>query len=187
MIRTLVPLVLLGLFAAVPWSIPAEAQPRQATCRANGARYVLVGAPGVTALFRGAGNEATMASNLVFQVTTQQRDYLFRFHQSQGYGRVSLEPVAHPGRTPGYSYRPLPQPESAEPLYFNAFTRGLRTVEEPPRIGRPAPDLIFVPDLGSRLWYDAQSLTDLPGAGRDPIPTAMFRRVSCGPGRDPAQ
>lgn len=187
MIRALVPLVLLGLVAAVPWSIPAEAQPRQAACRANGARYVLVGAPGVTALFRGAGNEATMASNLVFQVTTQQRDYLFRFHQSQGYGRVSLEPVAHPGRTPGYSYRPLPQPESAEPLYFNAFTRGLRTVEEPPRIGRPAPDLIFVPDLGSRLWYDAQSLTDLPGAGRDPIPTAMFRRVSCGPGRDPAQ
>ena len=185
MIRTLVPLVLLGLAAAVPGAIPAEAQLRLAACRANGARYVLVGAPGVTALFRGAVDEATVASDLVFQVTTQQRDYLFRFHQSQGYGRVSLEPVAHPGRTPGYRYRPLPQPEGAEPLYFNAFTRGLRAFEEPPRIGRPAPDLIFVPDLGSRLWYDAQSLTDLPGAGRDPIPTAMFRRVACGPGRDP--
>ncbi len=118
-------------------------------------------------------------------VTTPQRDYLFRIHQSQGYGRVSLEPVAHPGRVPGYRYRPLPQPEGTEPLYFNAFTRGLRTIEEPPRVGRPAPDLIFVPDLGSRLWYDPASLTDLPGAERDPIPTAMFRRVACGPGRDP--
>ncbi len=172
----------------MPWLVGgASAQQDTARCRANGARYVLVGAPQVTALFRGAAEEATAASNLVFQVTTPQRDYLFRIHQSQGYGRVSLEPVAHPGRVPGYRYRPLPQPEGTEPLYFNAFTRGLRTIEEPPRVGRPAPDLIFVPDLGSRLWYDPASLTDLPGAQRDPIPTAMFRRVACGPGRDPRE
>ncbi|MDP3547015.1 MAG: hypothetical protein Q8S29_12630 [Phreatobacter sp.] len=179
--------VILGLIAALQGMAAAEAQQRQASCRANGARYVLIGTPQVTALFRGAVDEATAASDLVFQVTTPQRDYLFRFHQSQGYGRISLEPVAHPGRTPGYRYRPLPQPEGTPLLVFNAFTRALRRVEEPPRIGRPAPDLIFVPDLGSRLWYDPASLTDLAGAERDPVPTAMFRRVFCGPGRDPGR
>ena len=188
MIRLSAPLsVVMGFMAVLPATGPVQAGQAEAGCRANGARYVMVGAPQVTALFRGAAEEATAASNLVFQVTTPQRDYLFRIHQSQGYGRVSLEPVAHPGRVPGYRYRPLPQREGTEPLSFNAFTRSLRTIEEPPRTGRPAPDLIFVPDLGSRLWYDPASLTDLTGAQRDPVPTAMFRRVACGPGRDPRE
>ena len=188
MLRVPFPLAsVLGLITALQGIAPAEAQQLQASCRANGARYVLIGAPQVTALFRGAVDEATAASDLVFQVTTRQREYLFRFHQSQGYGRISLEPVAHPGRTPGSRYRPLPQSEGTPLLVFNAFTRDLQAVDDAPRVGRPAPALIFIPDLGARLWYDPQSLTDLAGAERDPVPTAMFRRVACGPGRDPAR
>lgn len=166
---------------AAPFA-PAEAG--GTPCRANGARYVLQGAPEVTALFRGAGTEATAASDLVFQIrTAPDREYLFLIHRAQGFGRMSLQPVSHPGRTEGYRHRPLRQPEGEPPLFFHAFDRRLRTLTDPPREGVEAPRYIFVPDVAQRLWYDPASLTDSPRTERDVVPAGLFRRSHCGSSR----
>ncbi|WP_439574967.1 hypothetical protein [Phreatobacter sp.] len=160
-------------------SAPAEA--RRTQCRANGAHYVLQGAPQVTALFRGASTQSTPSSDLVFQIrTAPDREYLFLIHQAQGFGRMSLEPVSHPGRTEGYRYRSLPQPEGEPPLLLYTFDRRLRTLESPPREGVEAPRFVFVPDVAQRLWYDPASLTDRPGIDREVVPVGLFRRVHCG-------
>lgn len=161
--------------------LPPRAEARGATCRANGAHYALQGAPHVTALFRGAGGQATAASDLVFQIrTAPEREYLFLIHQAQGFGRMSLEPVSHPGRTEGYRYRSLPQPQSEPPLFLYTFDRRLRALANPPREGMEAPRYIFVPDVAQRLWYDPASLTDRPGIARETVPVGLFRRVHCG-------
>lgn len=169
--------LVVALLAAM--AVPADA--RQARCRANGAHYVLQGAPHVTALFRGAGSQATSASDLVFQIrTAPDREYLFLIHQAQGFGRMTLEPVSHPGRTEGYRYRPLPQPDGEPPLFFHTFDLRLATLNDPPNEGEEAPRYIFVPDVAQRLWYDPASLTDRPGIERETVPVGMFRRVHCG-------
>jgi hypothetical protein len=170
--------ILAGLLAV---TLGGSADARQALCRANGADYVLEGAPHVTALFRGAGSQATAASDLVFQIrTAPDREYLFLIHQAQGFGRMTLEPVSHPGRTEGYRYRPLLPPAGEPPLHLYLFDRQLRTLTDPPREGAQAPRYIFVPDVAQRLWYDPASLTDRPGIARETVPLGLFRRVHCG-------
>ncbi|MFN3855637.1 MAG: hypothetical protein ACK4M0_14690 [Phreatobacter sp.] len=170
--------LLAGLLAVI---LGGSAEARQGLCRTNGADYVLEGAPHVTALFRGAGSQATAASDLVFQIrTAPDREYLFLIHQAQGFGRLTLEPVSHPGRTEGYRYRPLPQPDGELPLHLYLFDHRLRALTDPPREGAQAPRFIFVPDVAQRLWYDPASLTDRPGIAREVVPLGLFRRVYCG-------
>lgn len=169
------------LVLALAGSAAGPTEARQVLCRTNGAEYVLQGARHVTALFRGAGSQATGASDLVFQIrTAPDREYLFLIHQAQGFGRMTLEPVSHPGRTEGYRYRPLPQPVGEPPLHLYAFDRRLRALNDPPREGRQAPRYVFVPDVAQRLWYDPASLTDRPGIARETVPGGLFRRVHCG-------
>lgn len=169
------------LAALLAVTLGGSADARQALCRADGAAYVLEGAPHVTALFRGAGTQATAASDLVFQIrTAPDREYLFLIHQAQGFARMTLEPVSHPGRTEGFRYRPLPQPAGEPPLHLYLFDRRLRALTDAPREGAQVPRYIFVPDVAQRLWYDPASLTDRPGIARETVPVGLFRRVHCG-------
>lgn len=170
-----------------------EAAATGATCPAEQAIYTLPSEDGnIRASFIPAKNWPSVVTNLYLKLTTTQRDYWFTFAASNGYGGISLLPVANPYAAEAEDGGPastLPETETPEDeaiesellgrLRFMALGSDLAVAENPPSAGDQAPPYLMMPELGLALWYDPASLTTDKDAGQDFVPRGVFKLTGC--------
>jgi len=145
------------------------------------------------AAFIPASNQASIASDLYYRLTTPQRTYWFTFNVSQGYSGMTLFPVSDPYDAAAATNGPrdlLGPPygdnkDAAEAtdvlasLRFYALDAELNFLIEPPMRGVDAPAYLMTPEIGLTLWYEPTAISEDKAAYRDPMPRGMFRRTAC--------
>jgi hypothetical protein len=140
-------------------------------CTYERAHYQLMGSPGVNASFQKRSHVKQFMGDLYFLVRTSSGRVLwFVPEEGNGYTDISLIPASSPEasqKTPVLAKGP-------DETYFGINT-DLSFRTDFPVSGKPAPEYIFVPELGPHIWY---SWTD--GHQRDAVPRALFKLVDCG-------
>ena len=165
-----------------------------ATCPAERAVYELKWEDeAFRAAFIPARNQASIASDLYYRLTTPQRTYWFKFNVSQGYSGITLLPVTDPYHAEAATNGPrdlLGPPygdnkDAAVATYvlvslrFYALDAELNFLFEPPMRGEDAPAYVMTPEIGLTLWYDPAAISEDKTADRDPMPRGLFRRIAC--------
>ncbi|MGG5810114.1 hypothetical protein [Falsiroseomonas sp. CW058] len=163
--------------------VARAAQPQVEACPAERATYHLNAAADYTADLLHAGPGAGAASDLVFRVTSAatRRQYWFVFAAAQGYGGLSLLPVAAPGPTVAEDglQRLDAGDEPAEPLRVYPMAEDLGVSADAPGSGRPAPRHIFTPTLGLALHYGSVPGTPPATEPREAMPPAVWTLGAC--------
>jgi hypothetical protein len=138
---------------------PAVAAP----CPAAGARYLIEGGEGFELRLERA-KEPMAWSDLDVFVTSPTRKLRFSLTASNGYSfnYAVLEDPATPVAADGEDNRP-----SFHLFPFDAKMNVLNL----PQAKDAAPDFLFMPDLGSHLWYGSEP--------REFVPIAMWRLKDC--------
>jgi hypothetical protein len=158
------------------------AQPRADTCPAERATYRLDAPADWIAELRREGPPASAASDLLLRLHSggSARDYWFRFAAAQGYGGLSLWPVAAPGpETAEDGVRDL-EPEDTLRIDIHPITDTLSVLPDPPRSGMPAPRRLFMPALGHALHYGAlPQQADASPSPREHMPPGFWILLSC--------
>jgi hypothetical protein len=166
--------------AAVRLDATARAlAPRPETCPAERATYRMAAPADFTAELHGGLPGTGFASDLALRVRSPAtgREYWFVFTAAQGYGGLSVLPVARPdARTAEDGLQPLELEEGAAAhLGFHALDAALAVHDDPPRSGRPAPRHLFMPGLGLALHYGM--LPEAPD--REAMPIALWTLAGC--------
>ena len=102
---------------------------------------------------------------LEVRIDASQRRYWFLPWQGGTDGNINLAWVRGPGSPPDQPVR--------RDLEFFATDSNYRFLREVPRSGAPAPDRLFLPDLGFILWYRT------PHDRRDSVALAFFDLSGC--------
>jgi hypothetical protein len=192
--RFLVACVLAALAAGARPPAASAANIGPASCPAERAVYELKWEDETfRAAFIPARNDASIASDLYYRLTTPQREYWFKFNVSQGYSGMTLFPVSNPydARAAANGPRDLLGPPYGDnkeataatdvlvSLRFYALDEELNFLVEPPMRGEDAPAFVMTPEIGLTLWYEPTAISEDKTAFRDPMPRGMFRRTAC--------
>ncbi|GHB97810.1 hypothetical protein [Thermomonas carbonis] len=162
---------LLAASAALPGAVRADdSGVISERCRAAGARYALQSDPAFRIDLEVATRPDT-ASDLQLRLHTPRAQHLFAFTVSNGYATTRLLPFAGDAAT-GMD-TPLPA--------FHAFASDMTMQVDPPQAHTQAPVWLFVPELGSMLWYGLPEHADTALPEREAMPTGLFKRVACTP------
>lgn len=162
---------------AVARAVPPRAQ----ACPAERATYRL-DAPGEwTAELRREGPPASDASDLLLRLRSgaSGRETWFRFAAAQGYGGLTIWPVAAPG--PGTAedgVRDL-EVDDALRLDVHPVNDGLEVLPDPPRSGEAAPRRLFIPALGRALHHGELPQPGGAAATREVMPPGFWVLSAC--------
>ncbi len=163
-------------------AVARAAQPRAAACPAERATYRLDAAAEWTAELRREGPPASDASDLLLRVRsgTSGAAYWFRFAAAQGYGGLTLWPVAAPG--PDVAADGVRDLEVEDGFRLDIYPVGAEMAvgETPPASGTPAPQRLFLPALGRLLAYEGLPQQAAPGAVREArLPPGFWLLSAC--------
>ena len=134
---------------------------------------------------------ASIASDLYLKLTTPRHSYWFTFTVSNGYGGITVMPVSDPYAAsakedgprdllePSYDAEEGIDGEMLAQLRFFAMDDALGVLDDPPRMGEPAPPYLMMPDLGLALWYNFQYLSEDTEDTNDSLPRGVFRLAEC--------
>ena len=170
----------LGLILAAAAATPASAAP---ACRIDKAAYVLRGRPDLTLRFRPRGG----ALDLELRSARTRRSYWLALNQGNGRDPVSVIAISDPAGSSTPKEWPGLGPHDTLPgnvvdltAYF--LHADLGVIAGMPQPGDAAPELVFIPELGTALWYSGALFSEepLPAAVREDVPRAFFRRMRCG-------
>lgn len=156
------------------------ASARQDACPAERATYRLNAPAEWTAELRREGPPVSDASDLLLRVRSggSGRDYWFRFAAAQGYGGLTIWPVAAPGpETAEDGVRDL---EADDTLRIDMYPidDNLTVLPDPPRSGKPAPRRLFMPSLGRALHY-GELPQQADAAPREHMPPGLWVLAAC--------
>jgi hypothetical protein len=132
-------------------------------CPAAGARYLVDGGDGFELRLEPA-KEPMAWSDLDVFVTSPTKKLRFSLTASNGYSfnYAVLEGPATPVAADGEDNRPS--------YHLFPFDGGMKLLDLP-QGKSPAPDFIFMPDLGSHFWYGSEP--------REFVPIGMWRLQPC--------
>lgn len=171
-------LVLAGVaLDAIARAVP----PLAGSCPAERATYRLDAAAEWTAELRREGPPASAASDLLLRLRSgaSGRDYWFRFAAAQGYGGLTIWPVAPPGpQTAEDGVRDLETDEALR-LDVHPINDELAVLPDPPQSGGPAPRRMFMPSLGRALHYGELPQQEGAGAAREAMPPGFWVLSAC--------
>ncbi|MBS7791331.1 hypothetical protein KTR66_15110 [Roseococcus sp. SDR] len=162
-------------------AIARAVSPRAASCPAERATYRLDAPAEWTLELRREGPPASAASDLLLRLVSGAggREYWFRFAAAQGYGGLTIWPVAAPGpETAEDGVRDL-ETDDAMRLDVHPITDELAILPDPPRSGVPAPRRLFTPALGRALHYGELPQQAQTGAAREPMPPGFWVLSAC--------
>ena len=179
--------IALAVIAAAPPPPGAAGAGAGDACLAEQAHYRLKADADYTAALVPALHHASEVSRLYLRVSSPERSWWFVFGATQGYGGLFLEPVSDPTLAEAKESGPRPLSRSEErPLQVFPMSRKLDVLDVAPQTGQPAPDALFIPQLGPALWYSPSALSGDPDAKAENMPRSVFVRVGCGPEIGPA-
>lgn len=171
--------IVLALFA--PGMVSANVR-----CAAEGARYKLRGAPGVTAGFTRQRYQINYASKLFFWIRTSEgRRWWFSMNAPNGTGGVYITPDVDATKITAADHEAEPKalPESPPQVDFDAFDRNYNVTRNLPQVGDPAPAHLFARELGALLWYNPVGASNGDKkATSSAVPIGMFDLTTCASG-----
>lgn len=145
-------------------TLAAAAPAAAATCTGAGAHYTIAGGDGFELILEKA-KEPMAWSDLDVFLKTPTRTFRYSLTASNGYSYNYLVqedprlPASEDDGSDAGSYRVF------------LFSKDMAVLDLP-QAAAPAPDFIFIPDLGGALWYGSEP--------REFLPTAMWRLKDCG-------
>lgn len=171
-------LVLAGVaLDAIARAVP----PRVESCPAERATYRLDAPAEWTLELRREGPPASAASDLLLRLRSGAtgRDHWFRFAAAQGYGGLTIWPVAPPGpETAEDGVRDLETDEALR-LDIHPISEDWSVLPDPPQSGGPAPRRLFTPSLGRALHYGELPQQAEAGAPREAMPPGFWVLSAC--------
>jgi uncharacterized protein len=157
--------------------------PAPDACPAERATYRLDAPVEFTAELRGGFPGTGAASDLALRVASAAtgREYWFVFAAAQGYGSLSLLPVQPPGpKVAEDGLEPYEEKDdTGEVIGFHPVTAAMEVLPDPPRAGVPAPQRLFMPDLGRALWYGNLPQQSDTQDAREEMPPAFWVLSGC--------
>ncbi len=157
---------ILTLLLALPCALHAAERP----CPADGARYRLLPDPAYAVTLEAAA-EPNAASNLQLRLHTPHRQHGFGFAVSNGYGVIHLLPLQAGDDLD----------TDTPPPTFHAFDAAMNAWNDPPQASGPAPEWLFIPELGPMLWYGLLPGTNSSASAQEMMPAGMFKHLPCTP------
>ncbi len=157
--------------------------PRPDACPAERATYRLAADADWTAELRREGPPPSAASDLLLKLISAAsgQDYWFTFAAAQGYGGLSILPIAPPGpdlAAEGVTLLDMDAPVG-DALGFHAVMEDLSIPADPPSGGQPAPRHLFFPGLGRALYYGGLPQQATSGVSRDVMPPGFWTLSDC--------
>lgn len=150
-------------------------------CPAERATYRLDAPAEWTLELRREGPPASDASDLLLRLRSGASGgaYWFRFAAAQGYGGLTIWPVAAPG--PGTAEDGVRDLETDDALRLDLYPVNdeLAVLPDPPRSGVPAPRRLFIPALGRALHYGELPQQAQTGAARETMPPGFWVLAAC--------
>ncbi|MBS7791721.1 hypothetical protein KTR66_17095 [Roseococcus sp. SDR] len=170
------------VLAGVGLDAIARAVPqRPEACAAERATYRLDAPAEWTAELLREGPPASAASDLLLRLRSgaSGRDYWFRFAAAQGYGGLTIWPVAPPGPEAAEDGVQDLETDEALRLEVHVITDELSLLPDPPRSGQPAPRRLFMPSLGRALHYGELPQQAAAPAAVETMPSAFWVLAAC--------
>jgi hypothetical protein len=170
--RAIIATAALALLAIPGLAAASAAAPTN--CKAAGARYEMMGAPGLTAGFRPMASHTGWLTDVAFFVHSDHSKKTFWFLFDAGTARyinlISTTDVTQTSWTP-------PPPDGGDralgEMHYMAADAALKFSLELPRQTTTPPAYILLPDLSEKLRYGQA------GGDREDVPVAFFKLKGC--------